>query len=134
MVDGSSGIYNTNSQIKYKTTILKSSLCDYSDACITVVGAGATTAARQIDRSNKQAIFKNCAPFTHCITEVNNTQMENTKYIDVVMNIIEDSENYSKTSGSLWQYYKDEPKNPITDSVSFKFKSRFLDNAKMMVS
>ena len=42
-------------------------------------------------------------------------------------NLIKYSENYSKTTGSLWQYYKNDPKDPTTDSVSFKFKLRFLD-------
>ena len=55
-------------------------------------------------------MFKNCAPFTDCISETNNTQVDNAKYIDIVMpmyNLIEYSNNYSKTSGSLWQYCKD---------------------------
>ena len=70
-------------------------------------------------------MFKNCAPFTDCISEINNTQIDNAKYIDVVMpmyNLIEYSDNYSKTSGSLWQYYKDDPNDNLTDSKSFKYK------------
>ena len=57
-------------------------------------------------------IFKNCAPFTDCISEINNTQVDNAKYIDIVVpmyNLIEYSDNYSKTSGRLWQYCKDIP-------------------------
>ena len=83
--DDSRGTCDTNSQVKFKTSMLKSSLCDCSDAyilvsgTITVVGALADDAARVADRSNKQAIFKNCAPFTDCITEINNTQVDNTK-------------------------------------------------------
>ena len=70
-------------------------------------------------------VFKNCAPFTNCISEVNNTQVDNAKDIDIVMpmyNLIEYSDNYAKTSGSLWQFYRDEPNNNLANSESFKFK------------
>ena len=129
--DESRGTYNVNSQIKFKTTMLKSSLCDYSDAyilvkgTITIAGAGADAAARQTDKRDKGVIFKNCAPFTNCISEINNTQVDNAKDIDIVMpmyNLIEYSDNYAKTSGSLWQYYRDEANNNLADSESFKFK------------
>ena len=129
--DESRGRYNVNSQIKFKTTMLKSSLCDYSDAyilvkgTITIKGAGADAAARQADERDKGVIFKNCAPFTNCISEINNTQVDNAKDIDSVMpmyNLIEYSDNYAKTSGTLWQYYRDEPNNNLADSESFKFK------------
>ena len=125
------GTYNVNSQIKFKTTMLKSSLCDYSDAyilvkgTITIEGAGADAAARQADERDKGVIFKNFAPFTNCISEINITQVDNAKDIDIVMpmyNLIEYSDNYAKTSGSLWQYYRDEPNNNLADSESFKFK------------
>ena len=69
--------------------------------------------------------FKNCAPFTNCISEINNTQIDNVKDIDIVMpmfNLIEYSDNYAKTSGSLWQYYRDEPNDNLADSESFKSK------------
>ena len=104
--DESRGKYNVNSQIKFKTTMLKSSLCDYSDAyilvkgTITIEGAGADAAARQADERDKDVIFKNCAPFTNCISEINNTQVDNAKDIDIVMpmyNLIEYSDNYAKT-------------------------------------
>ena len=109
--DESRGTYNVNSQIKFKTIMLKSSLCDYSDAylfvkgTITIAGAGDNAAARQADGRDKGVIFKNCAPFTNCISEINNTQVDNAKDIDIVMpmyNLIEYSDNYAKTSGSLW--------------------------------
>ena len=96
--------------------MLKSSLCDYSDACIllkgamTIEGAGTDAAARQADKRDKGVAFKNCAPFTNCISEINNTHMDNMKDIDIVMpmyNLIEYSDNYAKTSGSLWQYFRD---------------------------
>ena len=124
--DESRGAYNVNSQIKFKTKMLKSTLCDYSDAyilvkgTITIIGRGADAAARQADERDKGASFKNCAPFINCISEINNTQIDNAKDIDIVMpmyNLIEYSDNYAKTSGSLWQYFGDEPNdNNIEDS------------------
>ena len=70
MNDGSRGAYNTNCQIKFKTTMLKSSLCDYNDLYILVKGTTTVnnTAAADADANNvnKKVIFKNCAPFTHC--------------------------------------------------------------------
>ena len=89
--DESRGTYNVNSQVKFKTTMLKSSLCDYSDAyilvkgTITITGAGADAAARQADERDKGVAFKNCTPFTNCISEINNTQVDNAKDIDIVM-------------------------------------------------
>ena len=112
--------------------MLKSSLCDYSDAYIlvkgkiTINGRGADAAAIQADERDKGVSFKNCAPFINCISEINNTQIDNAKDIDIVMpmyNLIEYSDNYAKTSGSLWQYFRDEPDdNDIEDSESFKSK------------
>ena len=129
--DESRGVYNVNSQIKFKTTMLKSSLCDYSDAyilvkgAITIEGAGADAAARQGDERDKGVAFKNCTPFTNCISAINNTQIDNAKDIDIVMpmyKLIEYSDNYAKTSGSLWQYFRDEPNNNLADSESLKLK------------
>ena len=129
--DESRGTYNVNSQIKFKTTMLKSNLCDCSDAyilakgTITITGAGADAAARQADERDKGVAFKNCAPFTNCKGEINNTQVDNAKDIDIVMpmyNLIEYSHNYAKTTGSLWQYFRDEPNDDIEDSESFKSK------------
>ena len=108
--DESKGTYNVSSQIKFKTTMLNSSLCDYSDAYnlakekITINGRGADVTTREADERDKGVTFKNCAPFTNCISEINNTQIDNAKDIDIVMptyNLIEYSDNYAKTSGSL---------------------------------
>ena len=91
IIDESRGTYNVNSQIKLKTTMLKSSLCDYSDACIlvkgkiTITGAGDDAAARGAGERDKGVVFKNCAPFTNCISEINNTQIDNAKDFDTVM-------------------------------------------------
>ena len=139
--DESREAYNVNSQIKFKTTMLKSSLCDYCDAYIHVKGTITVnnTAAADADanNTNKKVIFKNCAPFTNCASDINNTQVDNAKDIDIVMpryNLIEYSDNYTKTSGSLWQYCKDIPAvdsnnaivnfvdNNLTDSFNFKVK------------
>ena len=88
--------------------MLKSSLCDYSDAYVHVKGSITVnnTAATPVaaNNTNKKVIFKNSAPFTTCISEINNTQVDNAKDIDIVMpmyNLIEYKDNYSKTSGSL---------------------------------
>ena len=131
--DESRGTYNVNSQIKFKTTMSKSSLCDYSDAYIlvkgkiTITGAGDDATARQADEGDKGVPFKNCAPFTNCTSEINNTQVDNAKDINILMpmyNLIEYSDNYAKTSGSLWQYFRDGPDDDLRLSESFKYKIR----------
>ena len=118
-------------EIKFKTTMLKSSLCDYSDAYIlikekiSITGAGDDAAARQADERDKGVAFKNYASFTIGISEINNTQIDNCKDIDIVMpmyNLIEYSDNYAKISENLWQYYRDEPNDNLADSESFKSK------------
>ena len=92
----------TDSDIKSKTTMLRSNLCDYADAyilvkgTITITGAGDDDAAKRLDERNKGVIFKNCAPFTKCISRINNTDIDNAKDIDIVMpmyNLIEYSDN-----------------------------------------
>ena len=64
------------------------------------------------NNEDKEVVFKNCAPFTDCASEMDNTKIDNAKAIDVVIpvhNVIEYSNNYSETSGNLQQYYRDEP-------------------------
>ena len=135
------GAYSPNKQIRFKTAMLRSSLCDYSDAYIlakgniTVNNTAADGAAA--NNTNKKVIFKNCAPFTNCISKINNTQIDNAEYIDIVMpmyNIIEYSDNYSKTSERLWQYCKEIPAinddgnivdfNGANATDSFNFKTK----------
>ena len=94
--DQSRETYNTNSDIRFKTTMLKFSLCDYSDAYILVkeriTGEGDNAANRQTDKRNIGVTFKNCSPFTNCKSEINNTEIDNAKDIDIVMqmyNLIE---------------------------------------------
>ena len=139
--DESRGAYSVNSQIKFKTTMLKSSLCDYSDAYILVKGTISVnnTAANGVaaNNTNKKVIFKNCAPFTNCISEIDNMQIDKANDIDIVIpmyNLIEYSDNYAKTTGSLWQYCKDMPSRNNNDEIiifrfnnttnSFNFKAK----------
>ena len=85
------GTYSPNKQIKIKTSMLRSSLCDYSDALIFVKGniTANNTAAEGAasNNTNKKVAFKNCAPFTNYISKINNTQIDDAEYIDVVMSM-----------------------------------------------
>ena len=121
--------------------MLKSSLCDYSDAYILAKGTISVnnTAAQgaAANNTNKKVIFENCAPFTNCISKINNTYVDNAKDTDIVMpmyNLIEYSDNYAKTTGSLWQYCKDIPARDANNIIeeftggnttnSFNFKAK----------
>ena len=128
--DESRGTYTGNS-IKFETTMLRSNLCDQADAyilsngTITITGSGYNDAAKRAYERDKPVIFNNCASFTKFISRINNTEIDNAKEVDIVMpmyNLIEYSDNYSKTSGSLWQYYKDDPNDNLANSKSFKYK------------
>ena len=111
--------------------MLRSRLHDYNNVYIRV----SETIIEGGGNNSIQVVFKNCAPFINCISEINNTQIDNAKYISIVMtlyNIIEYSNNYLKTSGILWQYYRDEPVlnndgAPVNfpgNSTSFKIKEK----------
>ena len=119
--------------------MLKPCLCDYSDAYIlvkrTITVNNTAPAGATVNKTNKKVVFKNCDPSINCISEINNTKVDNAKDIDIVMpvyNLIEYSDNYSKTSGSFWQYFRDIPCvihngspvnfNGVNDTVSFNFK------------
>ena len=102
-------MYNKDSQLKFKTSMLKSSLCDYSDAYI--LAKGTISIARKEgdnpNNANKEVVFENCAPFIDCINEINNIEIDNVKDIDGVVpiyNLIEHSNNYSKSRG-LFIYF-----------------------------
>ena len=106
--DDSREKYNINSKIKFKTFIIKSSSYDYRDAYILVRGIilvqDTSAECAAANNTNKNVIFKNCGPFTDCIGEINNTQVDNTKETDIIKpmyNSIEYSDNYLSTSGSL---------------------------------
>ena len=140
--------------------MLKSGLCDYSDAHTLIKGNirvnnTAAEGAAAENNTNKKVIFKYCAPFTDCISKINNTQVYSARDIDIVMlmyNLIEYSDNYSKTSGSLWQYCKEIPAvnndgdivdfNGANATDSFNFKTKItgqtdnngrIDNVEIMV-
>ena len=121
--------------------MLRSSLCDYSDAyilvkgSITVINTAAADAAA--NNTNKKIIFKNCTPFSKYMSRINGTDVNNAEYIDIVMpmyNLIEYSDDYSKTSGSLWQYCREMPAvnnngsivdfNGANATASFNFKTK----------
>ena len=124
--------------------MLRSSLYDYSDAYVLVKGDitvnNTAAVGAAANNTNKKVIFKNCAPFTNCISKINNTQIDNAEYIDIVMpmyNLIEYSDNYSKISGSLWQYCKEIPVIKNNEAIvdfkvanatdSFNFKTKITD-------
>ena len=98
--------------------MLRSDLCDFSDAYIVVKGGITLTKAADrdfIDVRNRCLAFKNDAPFTNSISKINNVLIDIVEDLDIVMrmyNLLEYSKSYSKTTGSLWNYYKDEPNNP----------------------
>ena len=96
--------------------MIRSNLCHYSDPYIhvkaTITVPNTPAGGEAVNNTNKKVIFKNCAPFTNYVSKINNTHVDDAKNIDIVMlmdNLIEYSDAYSKTSGSLWQYYRDEP-------------------------
>ena len=102
--------------IKFETKVIKSNLCDYSDAYILVTG---DITARGGD-ANVKVAFKDCAPFTKCVTHINHENVDNADNLDILMpmyNLIEYSDNYWDTSGSLWHLKRHEQnmndENPI---------------------
>ena len=120
--------------IEFETEVIKSSHCDSSDAYILVTGN--ITAAD--DDANARVAFKNCSQFTKCITHINDEHVANADNLNIIMamcNFIEYSDNYSDTSGSLWQFKSDEqninngnPDNVTTDdSAPFRCKSNFYE-------
>ena len=104
----------------------------------TIIFTNTVATGAAVNNTNKKVIFKNCTPFTNCITQINNTQVDDAQKTDLVMpmyNLIKYNDAYSKTSWSLWQYYGDEPaldnNNNVTDfpadnnnSIVFKFKQQ----------
>ena len=76
-----------------------------ASGAITITGAGADDASKRLHERNKGLILKTCAPFTDCISEINNIEIDYVKHVDVIMpiyNLIKYSNNYSKTSRGLW--------------------------------
>ena len=147
-VNSLSNTYNENKSIRFKTPMLRSNLCDYSDAYILVKGTIAVTApganndANNIgDKRNRPVILKNNAPFVSCITRINGELIEDADDLDIVMsmyNLLEYSKNYRKTIGSLYNYYRDELSDDADDnnldnikvvnSNTFKYKNKIIGN------
>ena len=161
--DQSEGNYNVNKEIRIKTSMLRSDLCDFSDAYIVVTGnitvikktfttdgieapnntaanVTVTNTAYNNAFGEKKLVFKNNAPFINCISKINGVQIENGEYLKVVMsmyNLVEYSKNYRKTTGSLRNYYRDEPNSgvgggmnySIMDSKSFDYKTNFIEGS-----
>ena len=147
-VNGLSNTYNENKSIRFKTLMLRSNLWDYSDAYILVKGTitvttpGANNGANNIrDKRNRPLILKNNAPFVSCITRINGELIEDADNLDIVMsmyNLLENSKNYRKTIGSLYNYYRDELSDDaddnnfdnikIVNSNTFKYKNKITGN------
>ena len=147
-VNSLSNTYNENKSSRFKTPMLRSSLCDYSDAYILVKGTIAVTdpgvdnGANNIrDKRNRPLILKNSAPFFSCITRINGELIEDADDLDIVTsiyNLLEYSKNYRKTIGSLYNYYRDKLSDDADDndfdnikgvnSNTFKYKNKIIGN------
>ena len=139
-VNSLSNTYNENKSIRFKTPMLRSNLCDYSDACIlvkgiiTVMAPGANNDANNIrDKRNRPVILKNNAPFVSYITRINGELIEDADELDIVMsmyNLLEYSKNYRKTIGSFYNYYRGELNDDADDNIKvvnsniFKYKNK----------
>ena len=126
--DQSGEIYNIKKQIRFKTSILRSDLCGCSDAYIVVKG-DITVLRGNNDAYGKRLAFKNNAPFISCISKINNTLINNAEDLDIVMpvyNLLECSKNYRKTTGSLWNYHRDEPNSGLggaDNNINYSIKN-----------
>ena len=130
--NGQYGRGNENdSTIKFESKVIKPNLCDYSDAYILVTGDIKVKAAA----ADTNVAFKNCAPFTRCVTHINDEHVETAENLDIIMpmyNLIEYSDNYADSSGSLYQFKRDESSInnagnllnvALDNSTSFKYKA-----------
>ena len=143
-VNSLSNMYNENKSIRFKTPMLRSDLCDYSDAYVLVSGTITVTAnagANNItDKKNRPLILKNNAPFISCITRINGELIEHAGDLDTVMpmyNLLEYSKSYRKTTGSLCNYYRDELSDLFNianvnyrtiNSNAFEYKNKIIGN------
>ena len=143
-INSLSNTYDENKSIRFKTTMLRSDLCNYADAYILVNGiitVTANTGANNIrDKKNRKLILKNNVPFVSCITRINGALIEDTDDLDIVMpmyNLLEYSKNYRKTIGSLYNCYRDELTNDnnnnfanrnVVNSNTFKYKNKIIGN------
>ena len=147
-VNSLSNTYNENKLIRFKTPMLRSNLCDYSDVYIlvkgifTVTAPGVNNGANNIrDKRKRPLILKNNAPFFSCITRINDELIEDADDLDIVVsmyNLLEYSKNYRKTIGLLYNYYRDELSDnaddenfdniKVVNSKTFKYKNKIIDN------
>ena len=107
--------------MRFKTSVLQSDLCDYSDAYVVVKGTITVKGDEKKTEKNRSVAFKNNAPFIGCISKVNNVLIENAEDLDIVMpmyNLIEYSKSYRKTTGSLLNHYRDELSDETNDNNS----------------
>ena len=111
--------------------MLRSDLCDFSDAYIVVKGIITVTKPDNAKRK-KSVAFKGNAPYINCISKINGVQTDNAEDVDVVMpmyNLLEYSKNYRKTIGSLWNYCRDKASNSLSfNSESFKYQTGITGN------
>ena len=114
-------------RIKFETKVIKSTLCDYSDAYILVTGN------IQYKPANSVVAFKNCAPFRTCDVTVNDEHIEKAEDLDIVLpmyNLLEYSDNYQDSTGSLYQFKRDEPPDDNADvannTSSLVYKSKLI--------
>ena len=127
--------YKPSKQIRFKTSMLRSDLCDFSDVYVVVKGTITVTQTSNKSRKNRPLAFKNNAPFISSISKINNRLIDNVENLNVTMpmyNLIESSKNYRKTIDSLWDYYRDEltddtnnndiPNKNVINSEFFKCK------------
>ena len=150
VIDSESKNSSKDHPIKILTKSIESTLCDYCDAYILVTGnitvartiaaavAGGNPQRKQPLNAATQVVFKNCAPFKKCSTEIDVTLVDETDFINITMpmyNLIEYSDNYSDNSGSLWDFKRDE----IVDNAdvtndnnapSFNYKANLIGNTK----
>ena len=135
---GQYGIGNDNGlNIKFETKVIKPNICDYSDAYILLTGDIKVTDIT----ADTNVALKNCAPFARCVTHINDEHFETAENLDIIMpmyNLIEYSDNYTDSSGSLYQFKRDEsPRNnagnlnnvALDNSTFFKYKTTLLGKA-----
>ena len=151
-VNSLSNTYNESKSIRFKTLMLRSNLCDYSDAYILVKGTVTVNGIvngveNEILRRNRPLILKNNASFVSCTTKINNEFIEDADDLDIAMpmyNLLEYSKNYRKTIGSLYNYYRDElsddnnpnnfPNTNVVNSNAFKYKNKTTGNTYNVVA
>ena len=110
--------------------MLRSDLCNFRDAYTVVEQDITLEGDNDANKWNQNLAFKNNASFINCISKINGVKIDNTEDLDVVMpmyDLLEYSQNYRKATGSLWNYYRDEPSNPLSaNSESFKYKTNIV--------